>query len=151
MRTLFLVIDGSATDAERTASSLQNIDRTARVLTATTVDGGLALLEERRTVPSLIFLDAQLPDGEAIRLLNEVRAGRSWLQKAPVAMLSNSTDDRLVVTSYRLGACAFLTKPVRTFDLRDTIRDFSRDPIAMSAGTVLRPGAQPAGNAADAA
>lgn len=125
MSYTFLVIDKSANEAARTLQQLTVAQRGAEVLTATSGQGAIALLEERKLAPSLIFLEFNLPDMNGIEFLGKVRQTR-WLSQVPVAMLSEAVEDRHIVSCYRLGLCAFLTKPVQAFELRETLRDFSR-------------------------
>jgi len=125
MSYTFLVVDKSANEAARTLQQLAVAQRGAEVLTATSGQGAIALLEERKLALSLIFLEFNLPDMNGIEFLGKVRQTR-WLSQVPVAMLSEAVDDRHIVSCYRLGLCAFLTKPVQAFELRETLRDFSR-------------------------
>ena len=81
-----------------------------------------------------IITDVRMPGMSGIELLGEVRH-RRWLERAPVAMLSQPVADKVVVTSYRLGACAFLSKPARAHELREAVRDFAQAPLRMSAAT----------------
>ncbi len=121
----FLVVDKSEADAARTMQQLALAQRGAEVLFASSGEGALALLEARKLAPSLIFLDFSLPDMNGIAFLGMIRQTR-WLSQAPVAMLSEPVEDRHVVSCFRLGVCAFLTKPVPAHELRETLRDFAR-------------------------
>ena len=124
MARTFLVIDANEADAARTAGMLRSIEPAATVLLAGDGSAALALLEEQRVVPALTFLDFGSHGMNAMDFLGQVRS-RRWLERAPVAMLSRVIADRDVVTCYRLGAAAFLTKPVRVHELRETLRDFA--------------------------
>ncbi len=95
------------------------------VLGAGSGPGGLALLEDRRIAPSLIFADFAMPGMNMIQFLGAVR-GRRWLDGVRVAVLTGSAADRDIVTCYRLGACAFASKPVNRHELRAVIGDWSR-------------------------
>lgn len=125
MAYTFLVIDGSEGEAARTMQQLAVAQRGAEVLSASSGKGAVALLESRKVVPSLILVDFNLPDMNGIEFLGLVRQTR-WLSQTPVAMLSEAVEDRHVVSCYRLGASAFLTKPVQMHELRETLRDFAR-------------------------
>ena len=122
MSYTFLVVDKSEADAARTMQQLAVAQRGAEVLFASSGERALELLEARKLAPSLIFLDFSLPDMNGIAFLGMIRQTR-WLSQAPVAMLSEPVEDRHVVSCFRLGVCAFLTKPVQAHELRETLRD----------------------------
>ena len=134
MRHTFLVVDSQPADLEAVVRQLKLVGPGAEVLTAPSAEAALALLEEQRIVPSMIFVDYHLPGMNGIEMRGEVRH-RRWLERAPVAMLSQPVADKVVVTSYRLGACAFLSKPARPHELRETVRDFAIQPVRMNAAT----------------
>lgn len=136
MRTLFFVLDESDADAARTSEVLQQVDRTAEIVHARTIASALEALDVYRTVPSLIFADCMLPDGDGFDLLRAVRRQR-WLDGAPVALLSRPVNDGLIVTCYKLGACAFLVKPARSHELREVIREFGRPAATMASGSTI--------------
>ena len=139
MSWTFLIVDSNEGDAALTAQQLRAVKAEAQVLFAAGGAAALTLMEERRLVPSLIFADFAMRDMNGIEFLGQVRS-RRWLERAPIAMLSGFVDDRSVVNSYRLGACTFLTRPVPTHALRETIRDFGRTAQQMNAATLV-PGA----------
>ena len=121
----FLVIDGDERVLARSVQQVAAAQRGAEVLSASSGEAALELLEARHCEPSLIFVDFNLPDMNAIEFLGAIRQSR-WLSHVPVALLSESVEDRNVVSCYRLGACAFLTKPVQGHELREAVRDFAR-------------------------
>jgi len=135
MKHIYLVVDESAAEAVATERLLRQVNPRGDVWLAGSTAEALELIESRRTVPSLTFIEGNIAGG-GIELLSAIRRAR-WLEKAPVAMLSRPVSDRVVVTCYRLGACAFLTKPVRPHELRETVRDHARAAFAMSAGTLV--------------
>lgn len=142
MHWTFLVIDPSEPDTETTAQLILRIMPQAEILRATSGEAALSLVEGRRVVPSMVFLAFDLADMNAIQFLGYLRE-RRWLDRAPACLLTDPIDDRLIVTCYRLGAAAFLTKPVRLHELRETIRDFGVPAMTMTSATVLAPGAGP--------
>jgi CheY-like chemotaxis protein len=136
MRWTFLIVDANDRDATVTTQHLQRVMPGAEILRATTGEAAIALLEEARLVPSMIFLDFALPSMNGIEFLGNVRQ-RRWLERVPVTLLSEPVDDRLVVTCYRLGAAAFLTKPVRVHELREAVRDFATPAERLSVATTI--------------
>lgn len=146
MAWTFLIIDHNAEESALTAEQLKRLQPGCDVLTTRSGAAALALLEEQRLVPSLTFLDYSLPDLNGIEFLGSLRHTR-WLDGAPVAMLTGPANDRVVVTCYRLGAAAFLTKPVPLHELRETLRAFARPAKRMTSATVVPGrGATSAGN-----
>ncbi len=136
MNWTFLVVDDNAQELAATASLLQRIYPPSQAWTATGGAEAIALLEERRTVPSLVFLDYAMPGMNGIEFLSEVRNLR-WLERLPVVMLSEPIADRLVVNCYRLGASSFFAKPIHQFELRQAIRDFARPARQMASASVV--------------
>lgn len=72
------------------------------------------LLEGSR--PDLMLLDINMPEVSGIDLLEFLRM-RSDLRKIPVVMLSSETTDAQVDEAMRLGADAFVFKPVSIDEL----------------------------------
>jgi CheY-like chemotaxis protein len=135
----FLVVDESAEEAQRTVQQLRAMQPRAEVLVASGGEAALALLEERKLVPSLIFAEFELGDMNGIELLGKIRQQR-WLERVPVAMLTRPVPDRHVISCFRLGVCAFLSKPVPAHELRETVRDFARPAVQMAAASVVAGG-----------
>ena len=125
MDWMFLVIDSSEADAAATDRAIGRVIPGATVVSVGSGEAALARLEELRAVPSMVFLAYDLPDMNGIQFLGRLRE-RSWLAGTPVTLLGDPVDDRVIVTCYRLGASACLSKPVRLHELRETIRDFGR-------------------------
>ena len=136
MAWTFLVIDGSEAQSARTVEQLSKLQPGADVLVAANGEAALSLLEEQRLVPSLILADYALHGMNGIDFLGAVRMKR-WLEGTPVAIVSEPISDRLVVNCYRFGACAFLTKPVQLYEMRETLRDFAQPMKRMTAATVI--------------
>ena len=136
MAWTFLVVDHNGVESARTAEQLRRVQPGCDVLMSGSGAAALTLLKERRLVPSLTLLEYTLPDMNGIEFLAELRHTR-WLDGAPVAMLSDHVADRLVVTCYRFGVAAFLTKPVALYDLRATLRDFAHPVRLMTSATVV--------------
>ncbi|MEO9254700.1 MAG: hypothetical protein ABI305_04115, partial [Tepidiformaceae bacterium] len=60
-----------------------------------------------------------------------------WLEKAPVAMLTDPIADRHVINCYRFGAAAFLTKPVQLYELRETLHDLAQPAKRLISATLV--------------
>src|SRR5713101_5532547 len=135
MTIAFVVVDDNGAEREVIADLLRRAMPDAQILQANGGDEALNLVEERRLVPSLVFTDIAMDGGGGIDLIAGLRRVR-WLERTPVAVVSDLLSDREVLTAYRLGACAVLTKPARLHELRDVIREFAQPAKRMSAGTV---------------
>lgn len=132
----FLIIDDNQAEADRAVLQLRRLQPSAEVLVADGGESAFELLEEKRLVPSLMFLDYHMMGMNGIEFLGELRS-RRWLEGAPVAMLTAAISDRLVINCYRFGACAFLTKPAQLHEMRETLRDFALPEKRMTAATVV--------------
>jgi two-component system response regulator len=61
--------------------------------------------------PALVLLDVQLPKIGGLEVLRRLRADpRTW--SLPIVVLTTSSEETDIVTSYRLGANSFIRKPV---------------------------------------
>jgi CheY-like chemotaxis protein len=64
-----------------------------------------------RVEPTLVLLDLGLPGMDGLSLLERIRSDEAT-QDVPVFVLTGSCEDNLLLESYRLGATAFITKPL---------------------------------------
>lgn len=76
-----------------------------------------AIMENR---PDLVVLDIMLPDLGGIELLAALKFDEAT-KNIPVVMLTSITDDNCFMAAKRLGANAFLNKPVSREDLIGTV------------------------------
>jgi len=111
-----LLVDDSAGDVSLTREALY----AARVANQLHVveDGEQAVDFMRRRgryasapVPDLVLLDLNLPRMDGREVLRELKRDED-LRHVPVIVLTTSSDERDVLTSYRLHANAYVTKPV---------------------------------------
>jgi CheY-like chemotaxis protein len=129
-------VDDSEADRNEAAAALQRIVSGSVCWGVADGQSALALLEERRTVPSLILLDYDLGSGQTgLDVFGDIRS-RRWLDGAPVIFLSAPVLDRQLMLCYRMGALTFLSKPVHQFELRQALREFAREARALPAGAV---------------
>lgn len=71
--------------------------------------------------PGLILLDLNMPKLDGHGALKQIKA-HAELRKIPVVVLSTSSEDLQVVTSFELGANAYLTKPQTFNGLVDLVK-----------------------------
>lgn len=67
--------------------------------------------------PNLIILDIDMPKLNGYQTLERLKQKPLW-QAVPVVMMSNRVDVDFIETAYRLGANAYLTKPMDIAELR---------------------------------
>ncbi len=70
----------------------------------------------------LILLDIQLPDGNGLDVLRDIKDEPS-LRRIPVVVLTSSEAEEDIVTSYDRHANAYITKPVDFPDLVEIVRE----------------------------
>jgi len=66
---------------------------------------------EQRALPQLVLLDLHLPKIHGLEVLRRIKADRR-LQQVPIVVLTASRSDRDIQEAMRLGASAYLIKPV---------------------------------------
>ena len=76
-----------------------------------------AILE---TPPDLLVLDLMLPDLGGLEVLEALK-GDPATKAIPVVALTSRTDEDTYAQARRLGANAFLTKPIRREDLIENV------------------------------
>lgn len=109
-----LLIEDLADDVELTLRALKqaNVSNTIRVLR----DGAAALEHLFRagqdSPPKLILLDLYLPKVDGFEVLRQVKA-HPLTRTIPVIILTASTSDSDLATCKKLGADAFIPKPVQ--------------------------------------
>jgi EAL domain-containing protein (putative c-di-GMP-specific phosphodiesterase class I)/CheY-like chemotaxis protein len=93
------------------------------VLTANSGEKGLELAFTHH--PHLVLLDVMMPGMDGYQVCRELQFGST--KDIPVVFLTAKTQLADMVEANRSGASAYLTKPFRTHDLLETVRDVLRD------------------------
>jgi chemotaxis family two-component system response regulator Rcp1 len=84
--------------------------------------------------PDLILLDLNLPRKDGREVLDEIKQD-PMLKHIPVVILTTSQADQDILKGYRLGANAFITKPVdvdRFFDVVRSIEQFWLETVRLA-------------------
>ena len=71
--------------------------------------------------PAVVLLDIKLPKVDGREVLRQIRSNTK-LRLIPVVMLTSSREERDLFESYRLGANAFVVKPVDFTSFVDAMR-----------------------------
>jgi CheY-like chemotaxis protein len=61
--------------------------------------------------PAVVLLDLKMPKVDGLQVLKQVK-GDEVLRSIPIVMLTSSREEQDLVESYRLGANAYVVKPV---------------------------------------
>ena len=88
-----------------------------------TVDGGDKLLEALNNpppVPSIVFVDLNMPGKNGLQVIREIRANNTF-KHLPLVVLTTSSDDISITTSRKVGASFFITKAASYNALKQSI------------------------------
>lgn len=124
-----LLVEDSAPDIELTLAALD----AARIANPVDVvhDGVEALAYLHREgawrgrdagEPAVVLLDLKMPRLDGLEVLRQVKSD-ARLRTLPIVMLTSSAEERDLVESYRLGANAYVVKPVDFAQFTTAVRD----------------------------
>ncbi|MFN2301741.1 MAG: response regulator [Gammaproteobacteria bacterium] len=71
--------------------------------------------------PALVLLDLKLPRVSGLEVLQRIRSDERT-KTLPVVVLTSSSQDEDILSSYRLGANSYVRKPVRFSDFSEAVR-----------------------------
>lgn len=97
--------------------------------------------EAGSTIPDIILMDLNMPRKDGRTLIRELKSS-DLLAHIPIIMLSTSSSDREVSECYRLGASAFITKPVdinQFQQLVKTLVTFFFECVTLSTKSMVKP------------
>jgi len=80
------------------------------------------LLDQDRPLPEMVILDLRLPKIHGLTLLTELRR-HPRTSSLPVLILSSTDDPKDREASIKLGAVAFLSKPLELSDLQQVFAE----------------------------
>ena len=105
----FLLVDDDSDDSDLIFEVLSEVDSSVKYTYA--MDGPEALtLLEKEYIPSIIFLDINMPGMNGWQCLTKLKANDRF-KNIPVVMYSTSSYQHEIEKAFELGALAFFTKP----------------------------------------
>ena len=72
-------------------------------------------------LPVVVLLDLKLPRVDGLEVLRQMRANEKT-QMIPVVVLTSSSEEKDIVTSYNVGANSYVRKPVKFADFAEAIK-----------------------------
>jgi len=123
-----LLVEDSATDAEMTLRALRR--NNLANLVHWVKDGAEALdflfragayaARDPAATPKLVMLDIKMPKVDGIEVLRRLKADAAT-RAIPVVMMTSSSEERDVMTSYELGVNSYIVKPVEFDAFLETV------------------------------
>lgn len=114
-----LLVEDNPTDAELCIRSLKKHNLANRLVWVK--DGAEALdflfasgayaHRQAANLPKVMLLDLKLPKVDGLEIIKKVRSSEQ-MKLLPIVVLTSSKDERDISESYKLGANAFVSKPV---------------------------------------
>jgi CheY-like chemotaxis protein len=125
LKPIWLVED-SANDIELTLAALEDIHLANRVVV---MRDGSEVVERLQALdqngndshPAVILLDIKMPKMSGIEVLRSIKAD-SCLRHLPVVMLTSSRQGPDVAECYKLGANAYVVKPVESMEFFEAVK-----------------------------
>jgi signal transduction histidine kinase len=121
-KTRLLIVDDSPEDCVSYQRQLRGADEFTFQLAHTSAQG---LTECRTTLPDCILLDFNLPDGDGLEFLQQLRQEHGELSPA-VVMLTGQGNETVAVQAMKLGAQDYLIKETANGNLRQCIHNSIR-------------------------
>ncbi|MGR3278857.1 response regulator [Acaryochloris marina NIES-2412] len=111
-----LLVEDDAADIELTQEAINSLNFELNLTVVRDGIEAMAYLRRRgdyrdAQIPKLILLDLNMPRMDGREVLQEIRADDA-LKHLPVIVLTTSQADEDIVSSYRVGVNAFITKPI---------------------------------------
>lgn len=107
--TCFL-IDDDIDDHEIFCATMDTIAPTWTCVTAVNGQSALFMLQSRKVLPDIIFLDLNMPLMNGRQFLQEANRLKI-IQEVPIIVLTTSSDPTTKMEILKLGARQFITKP----------------------------------------
>ena len=121
-----LLVEDNEGDIILTREALKDANIRNEVSVAMDGEQALRMLHDATELPDLILLDINLPRLSGLEVLISIKSDER-LKDIPVIMLTTSSAEKDILTSYAHHANRFITKPVdlpRFLEVIKTIEDF---------------------------
>lgn len=116
-----LLIDDDLDDLEILITAIHEIDGSTVCHTARDGSEGLAKLREEQLMPTLIFLDLNMPGMNGMQFLQEIK-GNDLLKDIRIVVFSTSSNPSDIKATEGFGIYKYITKPASFSVLLDTLR-----------------------------
>ena len=119
---MLLLVEDNPSDEVLTLRSLKKHNIVNEVVVARDgVEAVEYLLDDSKQLPDLVLLDLKLPRLSGLEVLQRIR-NEERTKMLPVVVLTSSSQDEDIVSSYRMGANSYVRKPVRFSDFSEAVR-----------------------------
>lgn len=125
----FLLVEDNADDEELTLMAMEENNIANEVVVAR--DGAEALDHvfscvgddpaKQRPLPAVVLLDLRLPKISGLEVLRRIRSDPRT-ETVPIIILTSSKEDEDVVAGYKLGANAYVRKPVGFGEFSEAVK-----------------------------
>lgn len=129
MKTLkrILLVEDNQNDVELTMAALSEASLSNEVFVVRDGAEALAYLRnawevgQSTALPAVVLVDLKMPRVDGLEVLKKMKADERF-RSIPVVMLTSSSEERDVLESYKLGASAYVVKPVAFQAFLDAIK-----------------------------
>ena len=124
-----LLVEDDPKDVELTMTGLAEYNLANEVVVARDGEEALEYLYRRGKYqdrpngnPAVTLLDLKLPKLNGFEVLENIRSNEN-LKMIPVVVLTSSNEERDLVSSYKLGVNAYVTKPVDFHEFVNAVKE----------------------------
>lgn len=118
---IILLADDDWDDTEMFCEALAEIDTEIICLSAENGEEALKLLQKEDKLPSVIFLDLNMPIMNGWECLKKIKAEERYAG-IPIIMISTSSHKNDMETAENLGAICYFVKPTNFKDLKQILQ-----------------------------
>jgi two-component system response regulator len=110
-RRSILLVEDNPDDERLTLRALRRGNITNPVTVARDGEAALQQIWAMNPLPCVVLLDLKLPKVGGLEVLRQLRA-HELTRVLPIVILTSSSEERDIVSSYHLGANSYVRKPV---------------------------------------
>ena len=120
MNKIILLADDDQDDTEMFCEVLAGIDENIICHYADNGDEALKMMQKQDTIPSVVFLDLNMPIMNGWECLRQLKRDERY-KEIPVIMISTSSHKNDMETAANLGAVCYFVKPNTFKDLKQVL------------------------------